>query len=257
LREDRIEAFYQPIILLATGEITGVEALCRMRIGSTFVPASSFHEATTDAGIATLLTQRMVTQVARDVRAWLDMGIPFQHVGINVSSADFHMGSIYSTLSDSFEREGVPLKHVILEVTESVYMDDDAGVVRKAMAALRSKGLKIALDDFGTGYASLTHLMYVPVDIIKIDKSFVDHIASEGASAAIVEGIIGIAQKMGIRIVAEGIEKTEQAQQLLRLGCTLGQGYLYSHAVDRHVVGEMMMRIAQGVDRPEARSSIQ
>jgi diguanylate cyclase (GGDEF)-like protein len=247
LREKRIEPFYQPITLLETGEIVGLEALCRMRIGETYVPASLFHEATTDASIATSLTAQMIAQVARDVRTWLDMGIPFQHVGINVSSADLHGGSIYAVLAEAFEREGVSLEYVILEVTEMVYMDDDAGVVRKSMEALRAKGLRIALDDFGTGYASLTHPMTVPVDIIKIDKSFVDDIVSHGASAAIVEGIIGIAQKLGIKVVAEGIEKAAQARQLMKLGCTLGQGFYFSEAVDARRTGAMMLKLAQGI----------
>ncbi|AXB79167.1 bifunctional diguanylate cyclase/phosphodiesterase [Novosphingobium sp. P6W] len=256
LREGRIEPFYQPIILFETGEIVGLEALCRMRIGNTVVPASSFHDATTDASVAAALTRQIVSQVARDVRIWLDMGIPFQHVGINVSSVDFHNGSIYSVLAENFERERVPLKHVILEVTESVYMDDDAGVVRQSMAALREKGLKIALDDFGTGYASLTHLMSVPVDIIKIDKSFVDSIVDKGPSAAIIEGIVGIvgiAGRLGIKVVAEGIEERSQVRQLMGLGCGLGQGYLYSRAVDAGEAGEMMLKFAQGLGPAKAR----
>jgi diguanylate cyclase (GGDEF)-like protein len=247
LREDRIEAHYQPIVKLETGEIVGLEALCRMRMGDRFVAAASFHEATTDAGIAGDITERIITQVAADVRGWLDMGIPFQHVGINVSSADFHKGTIYALLAEKFHGQGVPLQHVILEVTESVYVDDDAGVVRKAMAAMRADGLKIALDDFGTGYASLTHLLTVPVDIIKIDKSFVDGIVPSGASSAIVGGIVRIADELGIKVVAEGIETRAQTDQLRALGCNLGQGFFYSRAVNAATAGAMMLNRAQGI----------
>lgn len=244
LREERIETYYQPIIKLETGEIVGVEALCRMRIGKRIVPAASFHEATTDASIASSITERIIAQVARDVRSWLDMDIPFQHVGINISSADFHKDTIYSLLVEEFEKRRVPLKHVILEVTESVYMDDGAGVVRKAVAAMRAKGLRIALDDFGTGFASLTHLLMVPVDIIKIDKSFIDGIASSRPSTAIVGGLIRIAEELGIRVVAEGVESDAQARRLLDLSCILGQGYLYSPAISARDVGAIMLHQA-------------
>lgn len=245
LRENRIEAHYQPVVDIRSGEVVGLEALSRMRIGEQAVPAASFHEATTDSHIARTLTQRMMASVARDIREWLAAGIAVPQVSINVSSADFHGASIYGLLSNTFEREGVPLSHVSLEVTESVYMDE-AGVVRKSVEALRAKGLKVALDDFGNGYASLTHLMSVPVDYIKIDKSFVDRIVSHAPSQIIVEGIIDIATKLGIRVIAEGIETAGQARKLMALGCTLGQGFFYSRAVPSDAAAVLMAAHPRG-----------
>ena len=242
LLEHRIDAYYQPIMRLDTGEVVGLEALCRMRVGDEIVAAMAFHEATTDAHIATELTARMMTLVAADVRTWLDLGIPFQHVGINVSSADMHGDTIDRVLITAFERKAVPLKHVILEVTESVYMDR---MVQRAVEGLRARGLRIALDDFGTGFASLTHLLTVPVDIIKIDKTFIDRVALDGASLAIVEGLIRIADKLNIRVVAEGIETEDQAQQLRAIGCSMGQGYLFSPAIDRYATTALLMNRAQ------------
>lgn len=244
LRDNRIEAYYQPIVRLDTREIVGLEALARMRIGEQIIPAASFHEATTDVHIATELTGRMISLVAADVRAWLDLGIPFQHVGINVSSVDMH-GKVDQVLEAAFRAQGVPLKHVVLEVTESVYLGAGDGSVQSAVKALRAKGLRVALDDFGTGFASLTHLLTIPVDIIKIDKSFVDRLAVGDASMAIVEGLIGIAGKLDIRVVAEGIETEEQAQHLQSMGCTLGQGYLFSRAVDRQATTALLLAHAQ------------
>jgi len=245
LREGRIDAFYQPVVRLDTREIVGLEALCRMRLGSQIVAAADFQEATKDAHVATALTARMMTLVAADVRAWLDMGIPFQHVGINVSSADMRGGALDRVLTAAFEREKVPLEHVILEVTEAVYMGDGDRFVQKAVEALRSRGIRVALDDFGTGYASLTHLLTVPVDIIKIDKSFVDRLAPGDASMAIVEGLIQIARKLDIRLIAEGIETEDQATQLELAGCSLGQGYLFSRPVDRHATTVLLLDRAQ------------
>jgi diguanylate cyclase (GGDEF)-like protein len=248
LRDDRIEAYYQPIVRLDTREVVGLEALCRMRIGQRIVPAAAFHEATTDAHVATELTARMMSLVAADIRAWLDLGIPFQHVGINVSSADMH-GAVDRVLQRAFEAQNVPLKHVILEVTESVYMGHGDRTVQKAIETLRAKGLRVALDDFGTGYASLTHLLTVPVDIIKIDKTFVDRLAAGDASTAIIEGLISIAGKLDIRVVTEGIETEDQAGCLHALGCKLGQGYLFSRPLDRNGTTALLMKHAQYVGR--------
>ncbi|MFC3556240.1 putative bifunctional diguanylate cyclase/phosphodiesterase [Sphingomonas qilianensis] len=255
LREDRIEAFYQPVVRLDTREIVGLEALCRMRLGKQIISAGDFQEAMKDLHVARALTERMVKLVAADVRAWLEMGIPFQHVGINVSSADMHGGTFDTMLATAFEHAGVPLKHVIIEVTETVYMGDDDGSVQSAVEALRAKGLRVALDDFGTGYASLTHLLTVPVDIIKIDKSFVDRLAVGNASMAIVEGLLQIARKLDIRVIAEGVETENQADLLRGAGCVLGQGYLFSRAVDRNATTQLLVERGQDCEGPNCYSA--
>lgn len=255
LREGRIEAYYQPIVRLDTREVVGLEALCRMRIGERVVPAVAFHEATTDVHVATELTARMMALVAADVRHWLDLGIPFQHVGINVSSADMH-GTVDRVLEAAFAAHRVPLKHVILEVTESVYMGHgEDRIVQAAVETLRARGLKVALDDFGTGYASLTHLLTVPVDIIKIDKTFVDRLGADKASTAIVEGLIRIAAKLDIRVVTEGVETEEQARLLQALGGVLGQGFLFSRALDRAGTTRLLLDRAQRPTAPVAAAS--
>lgn len=241
LREHRIDAYYQPVVRLDTREIVGLEALCRMRIGDRVISAADFQEATKDVHVAVAMTARMIELVAADVRAWLDMGIAFQHVGINISSADMHGGRLDRLLADAFEKEGVPLKHVILEVTETVYMGAGDRIVQRAIEALRAKGLRVALDDFGTGYASLTHLLTVPVDILKIDKGFIARLAPGDAGMAIVEGLIQIAGKLEMRVIAEGIETEEQVRELISAGCLLGQGYLFSEAVDRTATTALLL----------------
>jgi diguanylate cyclase (GGDEF)-like protein len=252
LREDRVEAHYQPIVKLDTREIVGVEALCRVRVGGRIIPAAAFFEALADAHVASEITERMLSLVAADVRRWLDLGIPFQHVGINVSSADFHGGKLQHQIAAAFGKHGVPLKHVILEVTEAVYLGERDHIVRSEIQAIRGKGLRMALDDFGTGYASLTHLLTVPVDIIKIDKSFVAQMSPGAPSATIVEAILFIARKLDIRVVAEGVETEEQAKQLQELGCRLAQGFLFSGAVDRDAATDFLLRLAQDITAPPA-----
>jgi EAL domain-containing protein (putative c-di-GMP-specific phosphodiesterase class I) len=218
-----------------------------MRIGDQFIPAAAFHEATRDAHVATAMTSRMMEIVAADVRGWLDMGIPFQHVGVNVSSADLSGGTIERVLTCAFEREGVSLKHVILEVTETVYMGEGDHAVQEAIRALRARGIRVALDDFGTGFASLTHLLTVPVDIIKIDKTFIDHLDTDAVSMTIVESLIRIAEKLGTRVVAEGVETEKQAGLLHSAGCVLAQGFVCSRAVDRDEMTAMLLARAEHV----------
>jgi diguanylate cyclase (GGDEF)-like protein len=255
LVEGRIDAFYQPVVRLDTREIVGLEALCRLfKPSGEIVSASAFHQATSDVSVASELTERMMAIVAADARSWLDQGIPLQHIGINIASSDFHSGTLYGRLQAAFGRLNVPLKHIILEVTESVYLGQRDPVVAREIKALRGHGLRVALDDFGTGYASLTHLLTVPVDIIKIDKAFVDRLAHGDPSLAIVEGLIDIARKLDIRVIAEGIEGEAQASLLADIGCKLGQGYLFSPAVPRQVATGLLTRFAQRLDQGEPRS---
>nr|WP_281405686.1 EAL domain-containing protein [Mesorhizobium sp. B2-3-4] len=117
----------------------------------------------------------------------------------------------------------------------------------REIKALRAHGLRVALDDFGTGFASLTHLLTMPVDVIKIDKSFIDRLGQGDPSLAIVEGLIDIARKLNIRVVAEGIESELQASMLLDIGCELGQGFLFSQAVSRQIATGLLVRFGQTV----------
>jgi len=249
LEEKRLDAFYQPVVCLDTREIVAVEALCRLRTPSgEIVAAQHFQEATRDAHVAVEWTTRMLSIVAQDVRRWLDDGIPFQHVGVNVSTADFYAGNLLHKLKASFGQMGVGLHHVILEVNEDVYMSQRDRVVAREIALLRESGMRIALDDFGTGYASLTHLLNVPVDVIKIDRSFIARLSPGNPSAAIVESVINIGHKLGMNVIAEGIETENQAAQLHAMGCKLGQGYAFSAALDRKALTALLHQHAQGLE---------
>jgi len=250
LREDRLDAHYQPVFRLDTREIVGLEALCRLTTESgEIVSAAEFTDATSDALVASGMTELMLSRVAGDIRAWLDMGIPIQHVSVNLSSADFQRGGLDSQLTRAFRRENVSLDHLIVEITEDVYLGRGALMATREIKALRRKGLRVALDDFGTGFASLSHLLTVPVDVIKIDKSFVSRLAPDDASSAIVEGLFLIARKLGIQVIAEGIETESQLSQLRGFGCLFGQGYLLSRPVDRDSATELLRRFAQKPDR--------
>ena len=248
LEEQRIEAHYQPIVRLATRQIAGVEALCRLRTPSgEIVSARSFRDATTDARVATAMTSRMLAIVARDLRDWNDAGIPFPKVGVNVSTADFYMGDLMRKLDDSFGRMGVPLDRLVLEVNEDTSIGRGDKLVGRQIERLRQNGVQVALDDFGTGFASLTHLLRVPVDEIKIDRSFIARLWPDDPSMAIVQGLIDIARQLDIRVVAEGIETEVQASQLWSMGCTFGQGYEFSRPVDRRAMVNQLRRCGETI----------
>jgi EAL domain-containing protein (putative c-di-GMP-specific phosphodiesterase class I) len=187
----------------------------------------------------------MLAQVARDIRTWLDNAIPFRHVSINLSMADFQRGDLDSRLGEAFARHAVSLEHIVLEVTESVFMDGPGKEVARAIERLRGKGMLVALDDFGTGFASLTHLLSFPVDIIKIDKCFIDKILTDRPSRAIVEALIDIARKLGMNTVAEGVEDAAQAECLREMGCVLGQGYHFARPADAKTTRQLLSLFAK------------
>lgn len=255
LSEDRIDAHYQPIIHLASGEVSGLEALFRLITpDGAAIPAGDYLEATSDPHTATRLTQRMLEIVARDIKAWREQGLPVKPVSVNLSSEDFRSGRVIEAVREIFGAEAVPLTQLILEVTESVYMGDD-GAVASVLAELRALGVKVALDDFGTGFASLTHLLSVPVDWIKIDRSFIAQLTGRRRAAAVVEGLISMAGKLGATVVAEGVETSEQAAQLQAWGCEQAQGFLFSRALDRDRVVQLLLE-SPGEDSDAAFPSI-
>lgn len=245
-----VVAYYQPLVRIDTREVVGLEALARIRChDGEIVTAGEFHAALSDPNVAFRLTGEMLKQVARDTRAWLDDGIPVQHVGINLSTADFYRDDLERRLSEAYDAEGVPLKHLLLEVTETVLMDGHDNKAARAIKRLRKEGLLVALDDFGTGFASLTHLLSFPVDIIKIDKSFIDRLLVDRPSQLIVESLIDLAGKLGMQVVAEGIEFEAQAMRLLEMGCRVGQGYYFARPLDFAATS----RLLRSAPRPAAR----
>ena len=158
--------------------------------------------------------------------------IAFGRIAINGSLADFRRDDFADRILGKFHRAGIPPTQLELEVTESVFVDHLALNVERALQALVAEGVSIALDDFGTGYASLTHLQQFPVDVLKIDRSFISRLDSaDSADFAIVHGVIDIAHRMNIVTVAEGVENDNQLVQLRNLGCDIAQGYLFSRAI--------------------------
>lgn len=241
LNEARVVPFYQPLITLSDGTIHGFEALARIKMDNgAIVSAGQFAAALSDPSIAFRLTDQMLGHIARDMSGWLNAGFDVRHVGINLSTADFHRGDVEQRLLAAFEPAGVPLDRIVVEVTEGVFMDGTDDKVVHVIESLRRKGITVALDDFGTGFASLTHLIRFPVDCIKIDKSFVDRMLTDHPSQLVVELLVDLSRKLHMHTVAEGIETQAQAGWLKALGCNTGQGYYFGRPVDVEATTKLM-----------------
>jgi diguanylate cyclase (GGDEF)-like protein len=259
IAEDRIEARYQPIARLDNGEVLSFEALARIREDDgRIVSACEFHEAFADARNAADVTRIMLRAVAADLRLWLDAGVPVGRIAVNLAPADFAHGRLVQDVQAIFAAAGAPLDRLTLEITESVYLSRRDQFVQRQMEGLRRLGIKLALDDFGTGYASLTHLLFTPVDTLKIDKCFVDNLTDDGEAggAAVINGLMRIAEKLGMDVVAEGVESVEQRERLVALGCKLGQGHLFAAALDRETVGALLRDTPVFLPAPPLPSSL-
>jgi EAL domain-containing protein (putative c-di-GMP-specific phosphodiesterase class I) len=188
----------------------------------------------------------MLEVVARDLAGWLAMGLPVDHIGVNVSLADFHGGRLDQQIAAAHALHGLSLDHLVIEISESAYTAlRDASVIA-AIEALRAQGVRLALDDFGTGGGMLMPLLTMPVDVIKIDKILIDRLAPGGAGSAVIGGLLHTARNLGVTVIAEGVENEAQAIQLRHLGCQMGQGYFFSRPMDRQAATDLLASCTQG-----------
>ncbi len=217
--------FYQPIVSLRDNRVTGFEALLRWHDPARgLLTPASFMDAFEHPDLAADLGERAFDLAIAQMRAWLDAGVDFGNIAVNVSTAQFRVGDLAETVLDKLARAGVPPDRLTLEVTEGVYMAWGAETVVQAVCKLHEAGVGIALDDFGTGYASLTHLRQFPIDKLKIDKSFVQ----SPDSLAIVDAVINMGLSLGMQVVAEGVEQPEQLKLLRMKGCDFVQGFIFA-----------------------------
>ena len=231
IAHNRVFPYYQPKIDLRTGELMGFEALLRweQRCGALGTPVM-IAPAFADSELALVIGEHMMTRVLDDIRRWCDAGIKFGQVAINTCPGDFAANDFAERLLAGLRTRGLSPSLVEVEVTESVFLDRGSHYVLRALTKLSERGVRISLDDFGTGFASLTHLKKFPVDVLKVDQSFVAGLGKSADDAAIVRALIGLGLSLGMDTVAEGVETHEQATFVRECGCTLGQGYLFGAA---------------------------
>lgn len=239
----RLMPYYQPQVSLETGEIIGFETLLRRRDrnGQICLPAS-IAEAFNDFEVAEAIGIAMLDMVIADMTDWRERGLDCGKVSINASAAEFRNRDFINRLIDHSDGAGIPREQLVIEVTEGVFVGRAAPMVGEMIAELKQAGFGISLDDFGTGYASLTHLREIPVDMLKIDRSFIGDLFPRSGhdSAAIVSAIIRLSESLGMTVVAEGIETHRQAQFLRQQGCAVGQGYLFGRPAPKPVIDQLL-----------------
>lgn len=256
LSECRVRPFYQAKVCLRTGHIVGFEALLRWRDeeGHLRGPAE-IAAAFEDANLAIRITDCIVDGILDDCLRWQTRGIVCGRIAFNVTSADFRRGDLADRVLEKLRKAGLSGASLELEVTESVFLDGAGRQVDEILAKLRAAGMTVALDDFGTGYASLPHLQQFPVDVLKIDRSFVARLTDvSGSGAAIVNAVLGLAKSLGIKTVAEGVETAEHAEYLRDKGCDMGQGYLFSKPVEAAVVPSLLLPTRSALLKQVSRS---
>jgi diguanylate cyclase (GGDEF)-like protein len=225
---DEFLLHYQPMVNLFTGEITGVEALIRWQHPDRgLVPPAQFVPIAEDCGLIIKIGRWVLNEACRQVRAWHGAGLPQLRVAVNVSAIEFRNKDFVEGVRSIISETGLDPRFLELELTESVLMGD-ARFAASVLQEIKSMGIRIAVDDFGTGYSSLSYLREFPIDILKIDRSFINQITADCDSSTIVDAIISMGKSLKHVVVAEGIETQYQRTYLQAHNCEEGQGYLFS-----------------------------
>jgi len=225
-----IEVHYQPIVRLRTRELAGFEALVRWRHPERgLVMPDAFVGIAEDAGLMWRLGAYVLETALGQMRRWLDGGFAPGRIAVNLGAGQLQNRGLSGFVRDGLARSGLTPDQLELEVTETVTLRRRAAVIAGTLEDLHRLGVSIVLDDFGTGHASLTHLKRLPIDRLKIDRSFVANIEADDSDAAIVRTLIGLARDLRIAVVAEGVETERQALLLDEAGCEFAQGYLFGH----------------------------
>ncbi|MFC4060759.1 putative bifunctional diguanylate cyclase/phosphodiesterase [Planomonospora corallina] len=238
LLENQFAIEYQPVVDLATSRVTAVEALVRWWRGSAFVPPEQFLGPAEDTGLIVPLSEWILRQACQEVAAWRasswEIGL-----SINLSARQIIAPRFVETVESALAESGLPPSALTLEVIEEMLVEDAEEIIGR-LSELRELGVRLAIDDFGTGYASLAFLRQLPVDMIKIDPSFVCGLGADETLTLLTRTIVRLGQDLGLTVVAEGIERAEQLELLREMGCTHGQGYLVARPMTARGVDSLM-----------------
>ena len=227
LERQELLLHYQPQVDMDTGRIIGVEALARwMNPDLGLVPPGSFIPLAEETGLILPIGEWVLRTACAQIREWQKKGHDSLRMAVNLSGRQFRQEEILRTVRDSVLAVGLDPRFLELEITETILLQDVEENVR-ILAELKALGVRISLDDFGTGYSALSYLKRFPIDILKIDRSFIRDIATDPDDGAITSAIIAMAKGLGIAPMAEGVETPEQRAFLYRRGCHLMQGFLF------------------------------
>ncbi len=244
LKNSAFTLAYQPIVALTDGEVAGFEALVRWRHSPWgMMQPGQFIELAEETGHIVPLGSWVLGRAAADIVQWV--GQKPLYVSVNVSACQFRDPGFVDGVRRVLAETGLAPSALMLELTESVLLRRDERI-HSDLRELKAIGVKLAIDDFGTGYSSLSYLRELPIDVLKIDKSFVDGIGTSPQRLALVEGIIRIARTLNLGVIAEGIETEIQRDLLISMGCQFGQGYLLAMPVEADQA-EMLVRIGRSL----------
>jgi len=228
LKRDEFEVYYQPIIDQLSQKIVSAEALIRWnqpQLG--FISPEEFIPLAESSGLIYAIGDWVVERVAKNMQRWQQLRLQPINISINKSAHQFSNDNCHEEWADIFKRHSIDVNRITVEITESVFMERGHEHVKKLLE-MQKQGMKISLDDFGTGYSSLSYLKRFPVDILKIDRSFIRDVIDDSSDAMLVEMIISLAERMNINVIAEGVETKEQLAFLQKHDCRYIQGYFFS-----------------------------
>jgi EAL domain-containing protein (putative c-di-GMP-specific phosphodiesterase class I) len=258
LKEDQIFVVYQPVVDLADGRLVGVEALARWRHPQRgLVPPLEFIPIAEECGLIDAVGSRVLSLACAQFMQWQgSLGrLAPQELAVNLSRAQLKRGDVVDEVRRLLQHTGMPPRQLQLEITETLAAQDDR--IQTTLRELKALGVTLALDDFGTGYSSLACLHQLPVDTVKIDRSFVKHAETVEYHRVLIEATIRMARALGMRTVAEGIETPGQARLMCQLQCDRGQGWLHGRPMgaedlERWVRGGVPMTQAAWAERADA-----
>jgi len=243
VQSDQIYVVYQPQIEPRSGRVVAVEALARWNhpvLGQ--VSPDKFIPIAEESGLITQIGERVLREACKQTRAWQKAGYQRLHVAVNISAQQFTQDNFEAAVFDALEYSGLKPGYLELEITENIVMENVSRVICK-LNNLRAQGIQIAIDDFGTGYSSLRYLEDLPLDTLKIDRSFVNKLNHHDPQHSLVNTIILMASSFGITTVAEGVETRQQLQSVVELGCDYIQGYCYSRPVPASTLTSVIDKI--------------
>jgi len=242
LERDELLLHYQPQVSLESGQVVGVEALIRWNQPSHgLISPAEFIPIAESSGLILPIGHWVLETALRQLKTWMDQGLPIRQVAVNLSAIQFRQLSLAEQIQDLLAKVGLPPACLELELTESVMMEDPQAAIRM-MERLHAAGVRISIDDFGTGYSSLSYLKRIRIDKLKIDQSFVRDLSKGSEDGAIVQAIINLAQTLNFTTIAEGVETEEQLQFLRTHRCHEIQGYLFSRPLPPEQIPEWLQR---------------
>ena len=242
IEQDQFVLFYQPRVNTFTGELQTMEALVRWKHPQRgLVPPLEFIPLAEETGLILKLGELVVEQVCAQIAHWKALGIPLVPISVNVSPRQFYHGDIANLFASSIARHHIDADLVEIEITESSMMGKEEGVVAE-LAAIRNLGIKLLVDDFGTGYSSLSQLQRLDMDVLKVDRAFTAELGATAEGEVFFRAIVSMAHALGMIVVAEGVESSEQMRVLQSLSCDEIQGYFISRPVPTHEAQALMVQ---------------